>query len=464
MSSPPRQKVVENPLRAAVVEPSHLVSSANEKHIKKSPNERALNVSENAQITVNVSNSSSIKDYTDSLGLTSLYDNLEVLSNKKLSDKRKAIAIERLILLRLIISGKIKLRNVNAGLIERIQSALIIEKFNTIPSQSLAFPQEAVEGLINDLDSLPESGIKELKIFKNIIYKLLTIFSTTVVISTIVSLIGIGIKSRVNAEDVVKPGGYNALEIVRNNGITLTTYTPQDYYPTLNSLVNKIFIETVGVVGMNGFTPIIIGLLSTFGYALSETAKERTIIRTAIARMIDRFLSENSEIIRLINDKNSGFAIPSILHTSPLGIAVYSQYIRYIQATYRLEQEIKQNKEKELQEEIKERTLEKTFGVKKIKGLNDFLVGDDTCIICLDSLTGSSHGIPVKVCANNHFFHKTCIREWIESGHPECPLCKEVMGAIGPKFSSHNREKLMSGGAIKSRRNLKGKKRITRKA
>ena len=46
------------------------------------------------------------------------------------------------------------------------------------------------------------------------------------------------------------------------------------------------------------------------------------------------------------------------------------------------------------------------------------------CQICLIDYVHTDD-VTVLKCNDKHYFHTKCIEEWIQSGHPDCPFCRE---------------------------------------
>jgi hypothetical protein len=58
------------------------------------------------------------------------------------------------------------------------------------------------------------------------------------------------------------------------------------------------------------------------------------------------------------------------------------------------------------------------------------LVAEDTCPICLDAYSLDTHKASLGMRSSiaetpcRHVFHYTCLRGWLSSGTPSCPLCR----------------------------------------
>ena len=52
---------------------------------------------------------------------------------------------------------------------------------------------------------------------------------------------------------------------------------------------------------------------------------------------------------------------------------------------------------------------------------------DKECIICWNSYNDTDQVTQLK-CDQRHFFHTSCIEDWIKSGNSTCPLCRKTIG------------------------------------
>ena len=49
---------------------------------------------------------------------------------------------------------------------------------------------------------------------------------------------------------------------------------------------------------------------------------------------------------------------------------------------------------------------------------------DSSCQICLQDYVETDDVTKLR-CNDKHYFHTHCIEDWIKSGHPDCPFCRE---------------------------------------
>ena len=49
---------------------------------------------------------------------------------------------------------------------------------------------------------------------------------------------------------------------------------------------------------------------------------------------------------------------------------------------------------------------------------------ENECIICMSSFT-SDDMITKLDCSGNHYYHTSCIENWINNGGDKCPMCRQ---------------------------------------
>lgn len=57
-----------------------------------------------------------------------------------------------------------------------------------------------------------------------------------------------------------------------------------------------------------------------------------------------------------------------------------------------------------------------------------------SCAICLENVTGNFYQLPC-----DHIFHQDCLKNWLESGKSDCPICRtNILQPTSPFSSSYN--------------------------
>jgi hypothetical protein len=366
-------------------------------------------------IVVSGDDANDVKEYTRALGITSLYDALQVFANlESASSIQKAKALEDLIFIRLILSGSIQFKE--PSLLGLFQS-VVGNNFEKLPETSngrRGVPQRLVEELLNNLDE----GKKDVTVIKKFIVLLIGFF-------------GIGFIPVFGGLDFVGsqmggPGGY------------------------LNFILSNL----------NIMYPIIIGIIASMAAARSMVNHENNIYSIALVKLIDRFLSNNRYIDDIINDPEYGFGLPKPLRDNQLGMALYFQYIKKLQAGYR-EKLVEGEDDEDRRIEIEKNTAGEDGAGAFPLNFNIFsrdARSGNSCAICLKQLGAAGMGRYSEVCKNGHLFHNKCIKGWIRGGpgRSTCPFCRE---AIFPDII----EMAQRGGRKRRTRQRRNKRRSTRK-
>jgi hypothetical protein len=308
--------------------------------------------------TVNLNNTKNVRKYEDALGTTSLQQALSILVNKDSTDDEKAGAINDLILIRLILSGKIKFRSPKfGGLIKQT----VGKGFEGVDIRRIDRIDEIDETLENFIKDLDENPGQEPRIFKGFLTMLITSFVT-----------------------------------IEGLFIVATAITIYPYYYGMRSIA--IFLNRIDIM-----TPLIIGLLASMIVSTAIITAGNELIRTALVKMIDRYMIINKEIFRILNDKGT---VPKVFENDGPAMALYNRYIRSLY-------EIKI---------IRDR--------KECRGYD--YIPDKDCF-CLEPLTDCTNGLPYQVKPCNHAFHKTCIERWKKSDpRNKCPMCNGPIVSLDP--------------------------------
>jgi hypothetical protein len=399
-------------------------------------------------IVVDKNNAKLVKEYADTLGITSLHNALEVLINTdKSSITQKAKAVEDLILIRLILSGDIQFKE--KGLFGLMQN-VIGNKFKKFPKDKGG---NVVRQLIEDLDS----GKNDVSVIKHFFIKLIFIFGTTTVFSLMVSTpIIAGTISNPYTNPTARESGI-IRKTIKNLYAELTdiTHDSERYNMVLTEIADlksklnnmptgseELFDFLITNIGIA--YPILIGLLVSMLTARKMVNWENNIYTTAIVRLIDRFLLTNEYIYDIINDPKYGFDVPKPLVDDQLGMALYFSYIKHINT------QGQNTRVQVIRNDIDKETGTPVINMSIFGRLNKAL---DDCGICLNPLGTAGMSTPVEVCDNHHMFHMECIKKWIKGGKNLCPNCRKP---ILPSITE------MRGGRKRRTRRTK-KKTPTRK-
>jgi hypothetical protein len=396
---------------------------------------------------VDLNNTKNVGKYEDALGLTSLQQALSILVNKDSTDDEKAGAISDLIMIRLILSGKIQFRSSKFG---GLITKTVGKGFEGVQFRNLDEIDIKLNELVNNLDKKPG---EELKIFKGFLTTLITTFITTAGLS--IAFHAIGTISMVD----------NNLDSIRNNlsrtranidkmtrAPIQTTIspngTPISYYLTqtqeyhqlqkrfaeegsiFNSMLGpEYFGKVLGKQLLNQgtiFAPLIIGLLASMIAANVMIKSQNKTIRTALVKMIDRYMIIDEEIFRILNEKG---AVPKVFENDGPAMALYNRYIRSMRKEYDIIK--KAANQKQIQNQRVE--IEAKTGT-NVLNMGKFLTPglEDNCSICAKPLaTAGMTVVEIKPC--NHKFHETCIKTWQETGiDKKCPLCNGVIESLVP--------------------------------
>jgi hypothetical protein len=375
---------------------------------------------------VDLNNTKNISKYEDTLGLTSLQEALSILINNKSTDDKKADAINDLILIRLILSGKIQFKSSKfAGLITKT----VGKGFEGIKYRTINGTNRLAEELITNLDKKPG---EEPKIFKLFLTKLLTTFITSAGLTMVFHALGTKstVYNNANGFSANAKGTYNQIVEMRNapmqtaispNGTPITyslTQTPEyhqlearlaeqeskfseSYTPEYFGMILGKQLINQGTI----FAPLIIGLLSSIIAARAMTSSQNATIRKALVKMIDRYMIIDEEIFRILNESGT---VPKVFENDGPAMALYNRYIRSMRKEY---DEIKIIRDS-----------------KKCTGYD--YIPDKYCF-CLEPLTDCTNGSPYQINPCKHAFHKTCIEAWKNSGtDKKCPMCNGPIDSL----------------------------------
>jgi hypothetical protein len=380
--------------------------------------------------TLDINNTKNVSKYEEALGTTSIQNALSILLDNEKSEDEKAGAINDLIMIRLILSGKIQFRSSKFG---GLIKTTVGKGFEGIEYRNLDGIYKEIDKLVNDLDENPG---KEPEIFKGFLRKLITTFVTAVGIGTAFHALVSWIDLERNIRQYIyrRNDIYDEMHKMMARGDSTTqwsTQTPE--YLELQAEKNlqqskiqemsnpKYFGILFGKQLLNQgtiFAPVIIGVLSSMYVARSMTRTQNEKIRVALIKMIDSFMVTNEEILRILNENGT---VPKVFENDGPAMALYNRYIR---AMYKKYDDIKKKKNENRRVEIETNTNTTVlnFGKFLTSGL-----GDD-CGICTKPL--SSAGMPVvKLDPCDHKFHQKCINDWIkelnktEREHT-CPICR----------------------------------------
>jgi hypothetical protein len=157
------------------------------------------------------------------------------------------------------------------------------------------------------------------------------------------------------------------------------------------------------------FAPLIIGLLASMIAANIMIKSQNKTIRTALVKMIDRYMIIDEEIFRILNEKGT---VPKVFENDGAAMALYNRYIRSMRKKY---------------DEIKI--------IRDSKECTGYDYIPDKYCFCLEPLTDCTNGLPYQVNPCKHAFHKKCIEGWINSGtDKKCPMCNGSIDSLDPAF------------------------------
>jgi len=395
---------------------------------------------------VDLNNTKNVSKYEDALGTTSLQQALSILVNKDSTDDEKAGAIQDLILIRLILSGKIQFRSSGDLITKTVGKGFEGVQFRNLDEIDIKLIQ-----LVNNLDKKPG---EELRIFKGFLTMLITTFVTTAGLS-------IAFHAAIGTSSIVRENAYNfdsnmdntRANIARMNHAPIQTTispngTPISYYLTQtpeyhqlkqtlaehDSMYKKMlspeyFGKVLAKQLLNQgtiFAPLIIGLLASMIAANIMIKSQNKTIRTALVKMIDRYMIIDEEIFRILNEKG---AVPKVFENDGPAMALYNRYIRSMRKEY--DKIKKAANEKQIQNQRVE--IEAKTGT-NVLNMGKFLTPglEDNCPICAKPLaTAGMTVVEIKPC--DHKFHETCIKTWQETGiDKKCPLCNGVIESLVP--------------------------------
>jgi len=389
-------------------------------------------------IVVTGKNADEVRKYTDTLGTTSLFNALEILSNPDASSIYKAKAIEDLILIRLILSASIQFKEPTLlKLFERV----IGTNFKNLPERR--DDNKLVEKLVKRLDT----GSNDIEVYETFLVNLIAAFGIGMI-----PAFGFFFDARQKYFDI-KSTLENALRVAEAKGDSAKAISYIDKLESLGS--EDLFVSNYFLSDLTFIYPIIIGLIAAMATTRIMINHENNIYSTALVKIIDRFLSSNTMIIDIINDPGSKFGLPKPLEGNQLGMALYFQYIKQLQEKYinniKLEEE---TKSQSIRNSIEKQTDTVPLRMSNFSTMINPL---DDCGICLKPLAAAGTGTPIEVCRNHHMFHRNCIKDWIKSGATRgCPTCRErILPAVVAQAQG--------GGKRRTRRRYK-KRRSTRKA
>jgi len=410
-------------------------------------------------IVVTGENADEVRKYTDTLGTTSLFNALDIISNPDTSSIDKAKAIEDLILIRLILSAAIQFKEPTLlGLFERV----IGTNFKTLPEK--LDDHKLVEDLIRKIDA----GEKDVTVVKHFILKVILAFGIGMIPAFAFALDANTkyFKLRHPLEDGIKDAQEHIKDVQEHlyNPINFEDFLQQtrlyskqikNYQHQIDSLGSaESFTSNYFISDLTFIYPIIIGLIASMATARRMINHENNIYSIALVKLIDRFFLNNKMIFHIINNPDSKFGLPKPLEGNQLGMALYYQYIRRLQQKYmnniKLEEE---TKSQSIRNSIEEQTGTVPLRMSNFSRIANPL---DDCAICLKPLAAAGKGTPIEVCRNHHMFHRNCIKEWIQSGATRgCPTCRgRILRAVVAEAQR--------GGKRRTRRRYR--RRSTRKA
>jgi len=404
--------------------------------------------------TVEINNIKKVSKYEEALGLTSLQKALSILVNNESTDDEKAGAINDLILIRLILSGKLQFKSSGDLITTTVGKGFEGISYIDLNGNEKELTRE-VDRLVDDLDKRPG---EEPEIFKGFLTKLITTFVTTAGISTAIHALGSYIEIDNNSYKYIRSMreiGDKIEEMkwapiqhgVNQDGIPFTyelTQTPEyaqlkENYAEQHSMYERLFTPkyfgmVFGKQLLNQgtiFAPLIIGLLASMYAARSMTIYQNGKIRVALIKMIDKFMVTNTEILRIINENNT---VPEVFGNDMQAITLYSNYKTLI---------VEELYEKQLAE------IEATIET-NVLNMGKFLKPglEDDCSICTKPLTAAGMTVvELKPC--EHKFHEKCIKDWQKTGiNKKCPLCNRHIESLVPvtliKPPSPNRNALVA--------------------
>jgi len=409
------------------------------------------------------------KKYADALGATSLSDALSVFINRESSVDQKGKALGDLILLRLILSGKIQFKQKLFGII----NAAVTKDFKKLPSNDNI--DREIEEFISELDS----G-SDIHIFNRFLTKILLVFGSTVLVSSLTSIFVAFGQAQVQASNITSDisqqreqyeqyipeqdqreiilphleeankyldsakNGLATQQAIYNanpNGqskITLNMWKDsvnhwQDKVNEYQSIFNSSPPRPSGPPEMPEVSALTRRLLIKI-LASNNLSYIIPIVIGVIAassytkRRVNWQDSIISKALVIMIDKyiNTNDELLSILHTTSADSLIptplkddqlgMALFFKYINTLEKSKLKVQVN------------SNEKILGTSTLNMRNFMNKGQgDNCPICFDPLIDvSTHGKVVIVCKNRHKYHIQCISDWINSKPIDkavCPMC-----------------------------------------